>query len=41
MYGSEYFFIKDTSLYVVSLSSDEKKDIQSFVDSTKNITCTK
>lgn len=41
LYGWQYFFTKDTSLYNVSLSSDEKKDVESFVDSIEHIACIK
>ncbi len=40
IYGWQYFFIDKTTLYTVSLSSDDEWDIKSFVKSIKTITCT-
>lgn len=40
MYWWQYFFTDSASLYVLSLSSDKKKDIGSFINSISTITCT-
>jgi len=39
LYGWQYFFTDDESLYIVSLSSDTYKDIQSFIKSIGTIKC--
>jgi len=41
LYEGQYFFIDDKSLYLVSLSSDEQKDIKSFIKSITTIKCIK
>ncbi|EKD25113.1 MAG: hypothetical protein ACD_80C00118G0022 [uncultured bacterium (gcode 4)] len=40
LYGGQYFFTDDTSLYLISLSSDTPKDINSFISSINTIKCT-
>jgi len=39
LYGGQYFFADDEALYIVSLSSDDQKDIQAFIKSIGTITC--
>ena len=39
IYDGQYFFTDDTSLYGISLASDEKKDITTFLNSIETITC--
>ena len=39
LYGGQYFFTDDTSLYIVSLSSDDQKDIQAFIKSISTMKC--
>jgi hypothetical protein len=33
LYGGQYFFIDEQALYLLSLSSDDQKDITSFIKS--------
>ena len=39
IYDGQYFFSDDTSLYGISLASDEQKDITTFINSIGTITC--
>jgi hypothetical protein len=39
LYEGQYFFTDDESLYIVSLSSDDQKDITSFIKSAGTLTC--
>ena len=41
LYGGQYFFTSDEGLYLVSLISDDQKDIKSFLTSIGSITCKK
>lgn len=41
LYGWQYFFTDDESLYLLSLSSDEQKDITSFIKSIATLKCIK
>ncbi|MFA7298459.1 MAG: hypothetical protein WC010_02320 [Candidatus Absconditabacterales bacterium] len=40
LYEGQYFFTDDQSLYIISLSSDDKKDITSFIKSIGTVKCT-
>jgi len=39
LYDGQYFFTDDESLYLLSLSSDDNKDIQSFIKSVGTVKC--
>jgi len=39
IYGAQYYLFDDTNLYMISLSSDEEKDIKQFIKSIKKIRC--
>lgn len=39
IYGGQYFLTDDNALYLLSLSSDEEKDIELFTKSIDTITC--
>lgn len=39
IYGGQYFLTDDDALYLISLSSDEEKDIELFIKSTDTIAC--
>lgn len=41
IYGGQYFLADDEALYMVSLSSDNEKDIKNFVKSIETVKCTK
>lgn len=41
LYDGQYFFTDDESLYLISLSSDDPKDIKSFIKSIGTIKCIK
>lgn len=39
LYGGQYFFIDEQALYLLSLSSDDQKDITSFIKSIWTLKC--
>lgn len=39
LYDAQYFFIQDETLYSMSLSSDDQKDIKAFIKSIDTIKC--
>lgn len=39
LYVGQYFFTDDESLYLMSLSSDDKQDITSFIKSIRTVKC--
>lgn len=41
LYEWQYFLLDDDNLYLLALSSDDKKDITSFIKSVETITCSK
>lgn len=41
IYGGQYFFAEEGILYLISLSSDEEKDIKAFIKSAKTVKCKK
>jgi hypothetical protein len=41
LYAGQYFFADDESLYMLSLNSDNEKDIQAFIRSAKTVKCIK
>ena len=39
LYDGQYFFTDDTSLYIISLTSEDQKDIKSFIKSINTLKC--
>ena len=39
LYGGQYFFMDQGTVYLISLSSDEKKDIKALAKSIGTIKC--
>lgn len=39
LYDGQYFFTTDESIYIISLTSDDQKDIKSFIKSIGTIKC--
>jgi len=41
IYNGQYYFIDTTSLYIISLASEDQKDIKTFIKSIGDIKCNK